>query len=145
MWNQTPSPTKPAAGAQPTSSPHRPLEATRATGIGKSVVIKGVVIGSEDLTIDGRVEGRIELRGHSLLIGPDATVQAQVVARTITIMGAVAGNITASDRVDIRKAGSVDGDIDAPSVAMADGAQLCGKIDTLSGTTDHRQPLSIAV
>jgi hypothetical protein len=87
MWNQNSSPTKPAAGNQPASPPHRPLEATRAAGIGKSVVIKGVVIGSEDLTIDGRVEGRIELRGHSLLIGPDARVQAQVVARTINDHG----------------------------------------------------------
>jgi cytoskeletal protein CcmA (bactofilin family) len=85
MWNQAPSPTKPAVGAQPSPS-HGPLDA-RAAGIGKSVVIKGDVIGSEDLTIDGRVEGRIELRGHSLLIGPNANVQAQVVARSITIMG----------------------------------------------------------
>ena len=145
MWNQTPSPTTPAVGAQPTSPSHGPLDATRAAGIGSSVVIKGDVIGSEDLTIDGRVEGRIELRGHSLLIGPNAKVQAQVVARTITIMGAVTGHITASDKVDIRKAGSVEGDIDAPKVAMADGAQLCGRIDTLSATKDHRQPLSIAI
>jgi len=145
MWNQTPSPTMPVVDAQPTSPPRAPLDATRAAGIGKSVVIKGDVIGSEDLTIDGRVEGRIELRGHSLLIGPNAQVQAQVVARTITIMGAVTGNITASDKVDIRKAGSVEGDIEAPKVAMADGAQLCGRIDTLSATKDHAQPLTIAV
>jgi cytoskeletal protein CcmA (bactofilin family) len=144
MWNQAPSPTTPAVGAQPTSPSHGPLDA-RAAGIGKSVVIKGDVIGFEDLTIDGRVEGRIELRGHSLLIGPNANVQAQVVARSITIMGAVTGNITASDKVDIRKAGSVEGDIDAPRVAMADGAQLCGRIDTLSATKDHRLPLSIAI
>jgi len=136
MWNQTPSPTRPAVGAQPTSPPHGPLEAPRRAGIGKSVVIKGDVIGAEDLTIDGRVEGRIELRGHSLLIGPNAKVEAQVVARTITIMGAVTGNITASDKVDIREAGSVEGDIDAPKVAMADGAQLCGKIDTLTDPTN---------
>jgi cytoskeletal protein CcmA (bactofilin family) len=142
MWNQTPSPTKTAVGAQPTSPP---LDATRAAGIGKSVVIKGDVIGSEDLTIDGRVEGRIELRGHSLLIGPNAKVRAQVVARTITIMGAVTGHITASDKVDIRTAGSVEGDIDAPKVAMADGAHLCGRIDTLSATKDQRPPLSLAI
>jgi cytoskeletal protein CcmA (bactofilin family) len=143
MWNQTPSPTKPVVDAQPTSASHPPID-SRA-GIGKSLVIKGDVIGSEDLTIDGRVEGRIELRDHSLLIGPNAQVQAQVVARTITIMGTVTGNITASDKVDIRNAGSVEGDIEAPKVAMADGAQLCGKIDTLSPTKDHRQPLTLAV
>jgi len=145
MWNETPLLTKPVVGAQPTNPLHPPPEATQAAGIGKSVVIKGDVIGSEDLTIDGRVEGRIELRGHSLLIGPNAQVQAQVVARTITIMGAVTGNITASDKVDIRMAGSVEGDIEAPKVAMADGAQLCGRIDTLSATKDVGQSLTIAV
>ncbi len=145
MWNDSPSLTKPVVGAQPTSPLPPPLKATQAAGIGKSVVIKGDVIGSEDLTIDGRVEGRIELRDHSLLIGPNATVQAQVVARTITIMGTVTGNITASDKVDIRNVGSVEGDIEAPKVAMADGAQLYGRIDTLSATKDHRQPLTIAV
>ena len=145
MWNQTPSPRQPAVSAPPTSPSHGPLDATRTAGIGKSLVIKGDVIGSEDLTIDGRVEGRIELPGHSLLIGPNAQVQAQVIARTITIMGAVTGHITASDKVDIRKAGSVEGDIDAPKVAMADGAQLCGRIDTLSAAKDGRPPLPLAI
>ena len=145
MWNQTPPPKKPALGVKPTSPPHLPLEAIRAARIGKSVVIKGDVIGSEDLTIDGHVEGRIELRGHSLLIGPNAQIQAQVVAGTITIMGAVTGDVTASDKVDIRKAGSVDGDIDAPKVVMADGAKFRGRIDTLSSTKDQRQPLALAV
>ena len=145
MWNQTSSPKRPVVGADVTSLPTPPLEATRAARIGKSVVIKGDVIGSEDLTIDGRVEGRIELRGHSLLIGPDAQIQAQVVAGTITIMGAVTGNVTAGDRVDIRKAGSMDGDIDAPKVVMADGAEFRGRIDSLSSTKDQRQPLALAV
>ncbi len=145
MWNQTPSPKQPAVGGEPTSPPHRPLEATRAATIGKSVVIRGDVTGSEDLTIDGQVEGRIELRGHRLLIGPNAKVQAPVVARTVTIMGDVTGHITASDNVDISKTGSVEGNIDAPKVTMADGAHLCGRVDTLSATKDHRQPLSIAV
>ena len=145
MWKQTPSPTRPAVTVQPTSLPKPPLEATRAVTIGKSVVIKGDLIGAEDVTIDGRVEGRIELRDHSLLIGPNAQVQAQVGARTITILGVVTGNVTASDKIDIRETGSVDGDIHAPRVAMADGAQVCGRIDTLSGKKDQRQPLAIAV
>ena len=145
MWNQAPSPKLRAAGTEATGLPKPPLEATGTAGIGESVVIKGEVIGSEDLTIDGRVEGRIELRGHKLLIGPNAQIQAQVIAGTVTIMGAVTGNVTASDCVDIRTAGSVDGDIDAPNVAMADGAQVCGRIDTLSAKKDQRQPLAIAV
>ena len=145
MWKQTPSLNKPPVDQPLTSPPHRPIEGPRAAVIGKSVVIRGELTGSEDLTIDGRIEGRIELPGHTLLIGPNAKVDAQVVARTITIMGAVTGHITATDRVDIRKAGSVDGDIDAPRVSMADGAQLRGRIDTLSVTKDHRQPLSLTV
>src|SRR5438105_3382412 len=129
MWNQAPLPKTPVLGAtEPPIQPLQPPEIPRTASIGKSVVIKGDVIGSEDLTIDGRVEGRIELRGHHLLIGPNANVQAQLIARTVTIMGAVTGNVTASEKVDIRKAGSVVGDIDAPKVAMADGAQLCGRI-----------------
>src|SRR5437899_4088233 len=119
MWNRAQSPKRPAMSAAPTSLPHPPREATRALNIGKSVVIKGEVTGAEDLTIDGRVEGRIELRGHSLLIGPNAQINAPVVARTVTIMGTITGNVTASDAVDLRKAASVDGDIDAPKVAMA--------------------------
>jgi len=145
MWNQMLSPQQPAVGGQPTSPPHRPLESTRAATIGKSVVIRGDVTGSEDLTIDGRVEGQIDLRGHRLLIGPNAQIQAPVVARTVTIMGDVIGHITASDHVDLRKTGSVEGTIDAPKVTMADGAHLCGRVDTLSATKAQRQPLPIAV
>lgn len=142
MWNRDEREKRNTQPALPTAA----LEERRATGwLSKGVTIKGEVIASEDLNIDGRVEGRIEVRGHCLLIGPNATVQAQVVARTVTIMGAVTGDITASDKVDIRKAGSVDGDIDAPKVAMADGAQLRGRIDTLSATKGQRKPLSVAV
>src|SRR5438132_1299867 len=104
MWNRVQSTKLPEVSAAPTSLPNTPREATRALNIGRSVVIKGDVIGSEDLTIDGRVEGRIELRGHSLLIGPNARINAPVVARTVTIMGTITGNVTASDTVDLRKA-----------------------------------------
>jgi cytoskeletal protein CcmA (bactofilin family) len=100
--------------------------------LGKGVTIKGDVIGSEDLQIDGHVEGRIELRDHYLLIGPNATVRAHVIARAITIMGAVTGTVTARDTVDLRKSSSVNGDIYAPKVVVAEGAQLNGKVDTLS-------------
>jgi cytoskeletal protein CcmA (bactofilin family) len=113
--------------------------------LGKGVTIKGDVIGSEDLHIDGHVEGRIELPDHCLLIGPDATVRAQVIARAITIMGAVTGTVTASDTVDLRESSSVDGDICAPKVVMADGAQLNGKVDTLSKTKERQSARSVAV
>ena len=80
--------------------------------------------------IDGRVEGSIELRDHSLTIGPDAHIRANIVARTVTVLGAVTGTITARDAVDLRETGSVDGDIISPRLAMADGALLRGRVDT---------------
>ena len=79
--------------------------------IGKSVVIKGELNGSEDLTIEGHVEGTIELRDHVLTIGPNGTIKAQVFAKSVIVLGEVTGNVTASEKVDIRDNGSVDGDI----------------------------------
>jgi cytoskeletal protein CcmA (bactofilin family) len=97
--------------------------------IGKSVVIKGELSGSEDLTIEGQVEGKIELRQNILTIGPNAKIKAQVFAKTVIVQGEVHGNVTAAERVDIRDNGSVDGDLSAPRVAIADGAHFRGSID----------------
>jgi cytoskeletal protein CcmA (bactofilin family) len=97
--------------------------------IGKSVLIKGELTGSEDLTIEGQVEGKIELRQNVLTIGPNGRIKAQVFAKAVIIQGEVHGNITASERVDIRDNGSVEGDLAAPRVAIADGAHFRGGID----------------
>ena len=97
--------------------------------IGKSVVIKGELSGSEDLTIEGQVEGKIELRQNVLTIGPNGKIKAQVFAKSIVILGEVTGNVTATEKVDIRDNGSVDGDIAAPRVAIAEGAHFRGSID----------------
>ena len=97
--------------------------------IGKSVIIKGELSGSEDLTIEGQVEGKIELRQNILTIGPNGKIKAQVFAKSIIVQGEVHGNVTASERVDIRDNGSVDGDLSAPRVAIADGAHFRGSID----------------
>jgi cytoskeletal protein CcmA (bactofilin family) len=97
--------------------------------IGKSVVIKGELTGSEDLTIEGLVEGKIELRQNVLTIGPNARIKAQVFAKTVVVQGEVHGNVTASERVEIRDSGSVDGDVSAPRVAISDGAHFRGSID----------------
>jgi cytoskeletal protein CcmA (bactofilin family) len=97
--------------------------------IGKSVIIKGELSGSEDLTIEGQVEGKIELRQNILTIGPNGKIKAQVFAKAIIVQGEVHGNVTASERVDIRDNGSVDGDLSAPRVAIADGAHFRGSID----------------
>ena len=97
--------------------------------IGKSVVIKGELNGSEDLTIEGQVEGKIELRQNVLTIGPNGQIKAQVFAKSVIILGEVTGNVTASEKVDIRDNGSVDGDIASPRVAIAEGAHFRGSID----------------
>jgi cytoskeletal protein CcmA (bactofilin family) len=109
---------------------HRGLEReSKTVNIGKSVVIKGELSGSEDLTIEGQVEGKIELRQNVLTIGPNARIKAQVFAKSVVILGEVTGNVTASDKVDIRDNGSVDGDIASPRVAIAEGAHFRGSID----------------
>lgn len=101
--------------------------------IGKSVVIKGELNGSEDLTIEGQVEGKIELRQNVLTIGPNGRIKAQVFAKAVIILGEVTGNVTASEKVDIRDNGSVDGDIASPRVAIAEGAHFRGSIDMQKG------------
>jgi len=108
----------------------QPEERRVVAWVGKSVVFTGKLSSSEDMTIDGRVEGSIELRDHTLMIGPDADIRADIVAKTAIIYGAVTGKITARDKVDIRETGSVDGDIIAPRLAISDGAVLRGRVDT---------------
>jgi cytoskeletal protein CcmA (bactofilin family) len=104
-----------------------------AVNIGKSVVIKGELNGSEDLTIEGQVEGKIELRQNVLTIGANGRIKAQVFAKAVIILGEVTGNVTATEKVDIRDNGSVDGDIAAPRVAIAEGAHFRGSIDMQKG------------
>jgi cytoskeletal protein CcmA (bactofilin family) len=108
--------------------------------IGKSVVIKGELNGSEDLTIEGHVEGTIQLKEHVLTIGPNGRIKAQVFAKSVIVLGEVTGNVTASDKVDIRDNGSVDGDIVSPRVAIAEGAHFRGSVDMQRKGGDKPQP-----
>ena len=96
--------------------------------IGKAVRVEGKVVSAEDLTIDGDVEGSIELGDHTLTIGQEAKIRADLLAKIVTISGKVTGNVKAVDKVDLRATGSVDGDIIAPRFIMADGATVMGKI-----------------
>ena len=105
------------------------IRVTERVNIGKSVVVKGELNGSEDLTIEGRVEGKIELRQHVLTVGPNGRVKAQVFAKAVVVLGEVNGNVTATDKVSIRENGSVDGDIAAPRVSIAEGAHFRGSVD----------------
>ena len=130
-----PAPATPAPAPAPTSSVPKPISDTRGqierdkVNIGKSVVIKGELSGSEDLTIEGHVEGRIELRENVLTIGPNGKIRAEVFAKAVVVLGEVVGNVTASEKVDIRDNGSVDGDITSPRVAIAEGAHFRGSVD----------------
>src|SRR3990167_583617 len=110
---------EPAAAAPRPAEPKRQLERD-TVNIGKSVVIKGELNGSEDLTIEGQVEGKIELRQNIMTIGLNGKIKAQIFAKSVVILGEVTGNVTATDKVDIRDNGSVNGDIAAPRVAIAE-------------------------
>jgi len=125
-----PQPPAPQAPAIPAPRPETSrLMEKDVVNIGKSVVIKGELNGSEDLTIEGHVEGTIQLREHVLTIGPNGRIKAQVFAKSVIVLGEVTGNVTASDKVDIRDNGSVDGDIISPRVAIAEGAHFRGSVD----------------
>lgn len=114
--------------AAPQQTQARGQESTKVN-IGKSVIIKGELSGSEDLTIEGQVDGKIELRQNVLTIGPNGRIKAEIYAKAVVVQGEVSGNITATEKVDIRDAGSVDGDLAAPRIAIADGAHFRGSID----------------
>jgi cytoskeletal protein CcmA (bactofilin family) len=95
---------------------------------GRSLQIKGEVIGSESLYIDGKVEGAITLPGSRVTVSRDAQVSANITAREVVVFGKVSGNITASDRVDLRSEGSVTGDVTAQRITVGDGAFFDGGI-----------------
>ena len=147
MWKATrkedevatpaPEPAAPRATYTPPPPATRAAEPVRADAprsvdvatIGKSVVVKGELSGSEDLYVDGEVEGSIALRGQSLTVGPNGRVHANIEARNVIVHGRVDGNIKASDRVELRKSASLSGDISTARVAIEDGAFFKGSID----------------
>jgi cytoskeletal protein CcmA (bactofilin family) len=152
MWKRDES-VKPAAvpAQTPAAAPSAPVAAapiaeTRAqlgrdmVNIGKSVVIKGELSGSEDLTIEGQVEGRIDLKDNVLTIGPNGKIKAEVFAKAVVVLGEVTGNVTVSEKVDIRDNGSVDGDVASPRVAIAEGAHFRGSVDMQRAGQKAPQP-----
>ena len=146
MWKRDEAVRQPTQPAVPTNDPAAAAPAAQAArpepqqpmksqnsrdvvNIGKSVVIKGELNGSEDLTIEGHVEGKIELRDHVLTIGPNGRIKAELFAKSVVVLGEVIGNVIASEKVDIRENGSVEGDITSPRVAIAEGAHFRGSVD----------------
>src|SRR5271166_4436838 len=158
MWkptNQPQTPGRPAEPERPTAMPSapamtpaaaepalRPVTTTTAdqATIGESLVIKGEVTGSESLYIDGRVEGSINLSGNRVTVGRNGVVAANINAREIVVLGKVRGNLTASDRVDIRSDGSLTGDVVAARISIEDGAFFKGGIDIRKGGQQQSKP-----
>jgi cytoskeletal protein CcmA (bactofilin family) len=146
MWNKKKEeeypPKAPAAPAAPASqiketpamptSPAPVHHATESRGpavIGKSVMIKGQIFSREDLTIDGEIDGSVELHEHRLTVGPNGKLQAGVKAREVVVLGTIHGNVEASDKIDIRKDAKLVGDIKTARIVIEDGAYFKGSID----------------
>jgi cytoskeletal protein CcmA (bactofilin family) len=132
-----PQPATPSVTTTPTMREVRPMEMPK-TGenykadvahIGKSVLIKGELSGSEDLYLDGEVEGNIELRDHSLTVGPNGRVRANIHARDIVVHGKVDGNVQGTERVELKRSAVLTGDIATQRISIEDGAFFKGAID----------------
>jgi len=122
-------PAAPAAPRPPEPVRSEPSRSSEVATIGKSVVVKGELSGSEDLIVDGEVEGSITLRGQSLTVGPNGRVRANIEARNVIVHGRVDGDIHATDRVDLRKSATLSGDISTARISIEDGAFFKGGID----------------
>jgi cytoskeletal protein CcmA (bactofilin family) len=136
MWNQEDArqdrikPAQPAEAAGPGKGKLGDGIETRAAHLGRSVCVKGEITASEDLTIEGQVDGRIDLPDHMLTVGPNATICSDVTAKVVMIFGTVLGSVTAHDRVEVRRSGSVEGDLVCTRLIVQDGAILSGKVET---------------
>jgi len=153
MWkpnqpgSQTPPTPEPARPQPPAAAPAydaaaRAGSTASATGeqatIGKSLVVKGELTGSESLYVDGKVEGAINLPGNRVTVGRNGQVAANIMAREIVVLGKVRGNCQASDRVDIRSEGSLTGDVVAARISIEDGAFFKGGIDIRKPGSDAK-------
>ncbi|MGI9590541.1 MAG: bactofilin family protein [Myxococcota bacterium] len=108
--------------------------------IGKSISIKGDLTGNEDLEIEGKVEGKVELPNNQLTIGANGNVQAELKAKAVVVVGRVSGNIEGTERVEIQATGVVDGDVTAPRLIVAEGARLNGSIHMTDKTAAQPTP-----
>lgn len=128
------------------AAPSKPAAAEPPRGvaaIGKSVIIKGQILSREDLYLDGEMEGTVEVPEHRLTIGPHAKLAAGIRAREVVVLGAVNGNVEASDKIDIRKDAKLIGDIKTGGIIIEDGAYFKGSIDIVRGAAAEaaKQPV----
>jgi cytoskeletal protein CcmA (bactofilin family) len=143
---------QPAAAAPSIPAPHK--ETPKASDpyradvghIGKSVQIRGELTGSEDLYLDGSIEGTVDLRDHSLIIGPNGKIKAAITARDLVVHGRVEGNVTATGRVELRKSCTLIGDVSTQRIVIEDGAFFKGAIDIKEkdARVEARKPLAAA-
>ena len=129
---------KPRAVAQPRAddpqsrsgrgSGAKNLGGDEVANIGKSISIKGDLTGNEDLVIEGKVEGKIDLPSNQLTIGANGTARAEVKAKTVVVVGRVSGNVSATERIEIQATGIVEGDVSAPRLIVAEGAVVNGSV-----------------
>ena len=151
MWKPRPEDNQPMSTNQPSTSsavaasatpslssntPREPIKSSPAVAdradvghIGKSVVIRGELTGNEDLYLDGEIEGNINLRDHKLVIGPNGKIKATITARDIVLHGRVEGNVSATERVELKKACTLIGDVSTQRIVIEDGAYFKGSID----------------
>jgi len=165
MWNREPQKLSGVPMSSPVMTPVEPtpimpqpepvaaapiVPAAPAKAKGSTLIIKGELVGSEDLIFEGHIEGKITLPEHVLTIGLGAQVAAEVVARVVIVHGNITGNITASERVEIKTSGHMIGDLVTPRVMMNDGATFNGRLETRTpskqdGKGRSKQPELVAV
>jgi len=133
MWKkeEAPTPTPPPRAETPMRSaqPAAPAASTDRATIGRSITIRGDVTGDEDLVIQGRVEGSVDLKQHAVTVGAEGQVKASITGRVVIVEGKVVGNVTGHERIVLRSTASVEGDISAPRVVLEDGARFRGGVD----------------
>ena len=138
------SPPAPQAATPPRAERVPSAASSDVATIGRSITIRGEVSGDEDLLIQGRVDGSVDLRAHAVTVGSDGDVKASIVGRIVTVQGRVEGNITAEEQVILRHSAWVQGDITAPRVVLEDGARFRGGVD-MGESADKRRSTSNGV
>lgn len=134
----------------PAPTAERENRMDKSVNIGKTVEIKGELNGTEDLSIEGKFEGKVTLRDHQLTVGANGRIKGEIFAKSVTVIGEVDGNIVADDKVEVAATGSMKGDLTAPRVLLADGAQFKGSIDMerrpqgMSNPAPQKQPAMAA-
>lgn len=138
MEDRTSPPQPPSSHSPFQSGSSQPKPFSHPTRLGKGIFFRGEIVGKEDLEIEGRFEGKIQVPGYNVTIGKDGDVNAEVSAKTLSIHGRLFGNVIVSDKVEIFELGSMEGDIVAPRIQIADGAKFKGSVDTQQSTEETK-------